>query len=238
MNFSKNEMINQALEEMQKIDEVQIVEIGNIKNWSGYIILKYTKETKQYCKDNSKHQYYYIDVVLTGLRQPTKNITIDTYRILSLLVSSFKIYTMDICFDGFSDIAIKKNNENNLYRIFKDYIYSFSNALVYKTTLYLNKVVNPAIDVVDFDRAIVYDKYEKENRFNGLTDDYIGWKRAEATILINAKLKDIVLDDYVDSVVDFAHKYFIFNTHSLEYLKLQLELLTDRRTHRRKDIQL
>ena len=59
-------------EALQKIDEVQIVEIGNIRNFSGYIILKYIKDTKQYCKDNSKHQHYYIDLVLTGLRQPTK----------------------------------------------------------------------------------------------------------------------------------------------------------------------
>ena len=86
---SRNFIINKYFEEKEikqnRDYEVKFVEVGNIKNLSGYILIKQNLESVSISKSRKKKKNFYSEVIFAGLRQPTKHISLSTYEILNLL---------------------------------------------------------------------------------------------------------------------------------------------------------
>lgn len=76
--------------------KIKFIKISNVKNVSAYVLIKLNYESVGISKSRKKAKTFYSEVVFAGLRQPTKKISIDTYKILSLFVNRFKISDMDI----------------------------------------------------------------------------------------------------------------------------------------------
>ncbi|MBT5935084.1 hypothetical protein [Sulfurimonas sp.] len=235
-NSSKNYIINKYFEtkeiKQSRDYDVSFVEIGNTNNLSGYILIKHNIESQSISKNRKKRKDFYCEVIFTGLRQPTKYISIDTYSILSLFINRFKISDMDICFDGINELEINQNALNSYYWLFKDYISSFNDALIEKTSFYINKPQYVEGDTSTIKKVILYDKYLKETRHKTLNSAHKHWKRLEATIAMQYKLKGLMIDDYIVDVLNISSKYFQFNDFNLDYIYMQLKLLLDRRTHK------
>lgn len=110
---SRNFIINKYFEEKEikqnRDYEVKFVEVGNIKNLSGYILIKQNLESVSISKSRKKKKNFYSEVIFAGLRQPTKHISLSTYEILNLFIKRFKVSDLDICFDGLSELEINDN---------------------------------------------------------------------------------------------------------------------------------
>ena len=124
-----------------------------------------------------------------------------------------------------------------MYRyLFKDYISNFKNALIEKSSFYINTPSSPTADTDYFKKILVYDKYLKESRYKNLDDELKNWKRLEVTVNIKFKFKDFILDDYLEDMQKIAKKYFNVLSFSYDYLHLQNKLLTDGRTRTKNTI--
>lgn len=233
-----NYIINQYLEKQEIINnrdyDCKFIKISNVKNVSAYILIKQNFESVATSKSRKKRKSYYCEIVFTGLRQPTKDIRIDTYRILNLFINRFKINDMDICFDGENETPINQSNIRYFQYQFREYINSFSDIYLYKTSFYINTPASAESDTDRFKRILVYDKYLKENRNKKLDDELINWKRLEVTLNVKFKFKGFNLDDYLLDIERMAKKYFNSSSFSYDYLNLQKKGLTDKRTHRGK----
>lgn len=233
---SRNFIINRYFEEKEikqnRDYEVKFVEVGNIKNLSGYCLIKTNLESISISKNRKKSKNHYSEVIFAGLRQPTKNISLSTYEILNLFIKRFKVSDLDICYDGLSELEINDNTLNMYRYLFKDYISNFKDTLIEKTSFYINTPSSPIADTDYFKKILVYDKYLKESRYKNLDDELKNWKRLEVTVNIKFKFKDFLFDDYLEDMQNIAKKYFNVLSFSYEYLELQSSLLTDRRTHR------
>jgi hypothetical protein len=212
--------------------DCKFIKISNVKNVSAYVLIKQNFESVGISKNRKKRKNFYCEVVFTGLRQPTKNISIDTYRILCLFISRFKISDMDICFDGENETPINQSNINHFYYLFQDYINSFSDTYMYKTSFYINSPASVEDDADRFKKILLYDKYIKESKNKNLDAELKNWKRLEVTINIQFKYKGFKFDDYLNDIEMMAKKCFNSSNFSYEYLHLQNELLKDRRTHK------
>ncbi len=232
----KNFIINRYFEEKEikqnRDYEVKFVEIGNTKNLSGYCLIKTNLESVSISKSKKKKKNFYSEVIFAGLRQPTKEIYLSTYEILSLFIKRFKVNDLDICFDGLSELDINDNTLNMYRYLFKDYISNFKDTLIEKSSFYINTPSSPTADTDYFKKILVYDKYLKESRYKNLDEDLKSWKRLEITANIKFKFKDFILDDYLEDMQNIAKKYFNVLSFSYDYLNLQNNLLTDKRTHK------
>lgn len=241
-NSSKNYIINQYFEEKEikqnRDYKVKFVEIGNTKNLSSYCLIKTNLKSISISKSRKKSKNHYCEVVFTGLRQPTKNISKSTYEILSLFIKRFNVNDLDICFDGLSELDINESTLMMYIYLFKDYINSFSEMNREQTSFYINTLLSPTADADRFKKILVYDKYLKESRYKILDEELKNWKRLEVTVNIQSKFKDFSLDDYLHDIQKIALKYFDVSSFSYEYLNLQGKLLLDRRTHKNKNIEL
>ncbi|WP_323584701.1 hypothetical protein [Aliarcobacter butzleri] len=237
-NYIINEYFEKKEIKQNRDYDVKFIEIGNTQNLSGYILIKQNLESVSISKSRRKRKDFYNEVIFAGLRQPTKHISISTYEILSLFIKRFKVSDLDICFDGLSELDINDNTLNMYRYLFKDYISNFKNALIEKTSFYINTPSSPIADTDYFKKILVYDKYLKESRYKNLDDELKNWKRLEITVNIKFKFKDFVLDDYLEDMQKIAKKYFNVLSFSYDYIHLQNNLLTDRRTLKAKDIPL
>lgn len=235
-NDTRNFIINKYFEDKEikqnRDYDVLFVEIGNTQNLSGYILVKQNFTSVSTSKMRKKSKSHYSEVIFAGLRQPTKEISISTYTTLSFFIKRFKISNMDICYDGLSEVEINKSNLYKLTDIFKEYINSFKDIEIEKTSFYINNPSSRLIDTDKFLKMLVYDKYQKESRYKKLDDELKDWKRLEVTLNIQFKLKGFNLDDYLEDIKTIATRYFKTSSFSYEYLDLQTKLLTDRRTQK------
>jgi hypothetical protein len=238
----RNYIINQYFAEKEvkqnRDYEVKFIEVGNTKNLSGYGLIKQNFESVTTSKSKKKSKSHYSELIFAGLRQPTKDISIGTYEVLSIFIKRFKVSNIDFCFDGLSELDINENTLNMYRYLFKDYISSFKDTLIEKTSFYINSPTSPTDDADYFKKILVYNKYLKESRYKSLDDDLINWKRLEITVNIKFKYKDFSLDDYIEDMQKVAIKYFKVVSFSYEYLNLQNKLLTDRRTHKNNSLEL
>ncbi|RLA80124.1 MAG: hypothetical protein DRG78_11555 [Epsilonproteobacteria bacterium] len=236
-NYIINVMLNRFIKDIKlkqnKDEDVQVVAIGNIKIISGWILIKQNAESIEISKGHKKAKDYKCEVIFTGLRQPTKDISIDTYKVLNGFINRFKIYNLDLCYDGLSNLEISYKDKNRLNFLFKDYIFSHIDTKIVVSSFYINKPISPIVDADHFKRVLIYDKYKKETRYinHNILDSLKDWKRVEPTISINAKLKDIVFDDYILDLLRLANNLFDIKNVNYDYLKLQLNLFKDKRTH-------
>jgi len=214
--------------------DIKFIKISNVKNVSAFILIKQNYESIGISKNRKKRKNFYYEVVFTGLRQPMKDISIDTYKTLILFINRFKINDMDISFDGENETPIDKSNINIFHHLFRDYINSFSDTRLYKTSFYINTPISYEADADRFKRILIYDKYFKECKYKKLDDRLKNWKRLEVTINVRFKYKGFNLDDYLTDIERMAIRYFNSSSFSYEYLHIQNNLLTDRRTHRNK----
>ena len=234
----ENYIINHYIDKKEIINNryyyIKFIKISNVSNASAYILIKQNYESVGISKNRKKKYSHYCETVFTGLRQPTKKISIDTYRVLSLFITRFKINDIDICFDGKNETPINRSNINHFYYLFNEYINSFSDTNLYHSSFYINAPASVEADVDVFKKLLVYDKYIKESRYKNLDDNLINWKRLEVTINVKFKFKGFNLDDYLLDIETMAKKYFNSSSFSYEYLHLQKRLLIDKRTHKGK----
>ncbi len=235
-NYIINEYFEKKEIKQNRDYDVKFIEIGNTQNLSGYILIKHNLESVSISKSRKKKKSFYSEIVFAGLRQPTKNISISTYEILSLFIKRFKVSDLDICFDGLSELDINENTLNMYRYLFKDYISNFKNSLIEKSSFYINTPSSPTADTDYFKKILVYDKYLKENRHKNLDDELKNWKRLEITVNIKFKFKDFILDDYLEDMQEIAKKYFNVLSFSYDYIYLQNKLLTDGRTRTKNTI--
>lgn len=239
-NSCKNYIINQYFEKKEiltKSDyDVKFIEIGNPNNLSGYLLIKQNFESTEVSKKRKKRKSFYTQIVFAGLRQPTKEISISTYSILSEFIKRFKVDDLDICFDGLSELDINENTLMMYRYLFKDYISSFNDTHREQTSFYINEPSSPLHDTERFKKILVYDKYMKEKRYKDLSKEFRNWKRLEVTLNVQFKFNGFILDDYLEDIKRTASKYFNTSTFSYEYLNLQSGLLIDKRTHKKKKI--
>lgn len=235
-NDTKNFIINSYFEtkevKQNRDYEVKFVEIGNTQNLSGYILIKQNFTSVSTSKSRKKSKSHYSEVIFAGLRQPTKDISVSTYTALSFFVKRFKVSSMDICYDGLSEIEINKTNFYKISDVFKEYISSFKDVKIEQTTFYINEPSNKLSDADRFIKISIYDKYLKESRYKKLEDELKNWKRLEVTLSVCFKLKGFSLNDYLEDIKETAQRYFKTSSFSYEYLDLQKKLLIDKRTHK------
>jgi len=228
----KKEAINQYIDYFYKNEDihVDIVKIGNIKNISGYILIKQNLNSQNVSKNSKRQKNYKYEVIFAGLKQPTKNIHIGTYEVLNLFVNRFKVSNIDMSFDGINHTEII-----HIRNYFDNYISTNTKIKVYKNSLYINNPYGLTDDADFFKRILVYDKYRKEftNKPHLNNEQLKGWKRLEVTIDIDKKLKDIEISDYVYDVKKMAKNIFSFGKDDEveDYINVQLNLMTDRRKH-------
>ena len=235
-DYSKNHIINQYFKDKEIKDDdydIKFVKISNVKNISGYMILKFNKKSITSSKKMKKGKYHFVEVVFAGLRQPTKDIHINTYKALNLFKNK-KIATMDICIDGFNDLTISKDTDDKHKYIFSDYFVNDEDIKTFMSSFYINNVSNPNDNADDFDRALVYDKYIKETQRGKKLDDSLkNWKRVEVTVRIGTDIQDKSIDDYILDVLSFADNYFDnLNNFNLDYLENQIGYICDKRKHK------
>lgn len=235
-NYILNNYIDK--EEIKKNSDyvIKFIKISSVQNVSAYILIKQNFESVGISKNRKKAKSFYSEVVFTGLRQPTKQINIDTYKILCLFINRFNISDMDICFDGENEIEINKSNINKFYYLFQEYINSFSNREIYKTSFYINTPASVTADADRFKKILLYNKYLKESKNKKLDDELKNWKRLEVTINVQFKYKGFNLSDYLSDIERMAKRCFNSSIFSYKYLNLQNALLTDRRTHKGKTL--
>ncbi len=238
-DYSRNFLINQYFQEKEiksKNDyKVSFVEIGNTKNLSGYILLKTNIESVQLSKQRKKSKTHYTEIIFAGLRQPTKDIDIQTYEVLNHFIKRAKVSTIDICCDGSNGSSIDKK----LYylSVFDGYIGEKTKVKLMGTTFYINNPSSPSSDADYFLKIMLYDKYIKESRHKLIDESLKDWKRLEFRVSINEKLKDSsTLEDYVYDITNIAKKYFSVTSIDNSYFIQQIGLLTDKRTHRGKTL--
>jgi len=199
---------------------------------SGYIIIKNNTESISASKKIKKVKGYYVEVIFAGLRQPTKKIDMQTYRVLSHFIKRFKITYIDVCFDGKCSAPIDKKMYYS--HPFKGYVGSQTNIVLNGTSLYINKPTAPNIDADYFVKILLYDKYIKESRHKVLDDVLRNWKRIEFRISLNMKLKESdALVDYLYSMLPIVKNYFRTKEMNNHYFKQQIRWLMDRRTQGR-----
>jgi len=238
-DYSRNFLINQYFEEKElklKNDyKVSFVEIGNTKNLSGYILLKTNRESMKLSKQRKKSKAHYVEVIFAGLRQPTKEIDMRTYEVLSHFIKRAKVSTIDICCDGSNKSSIDKK----LYysSVFSEYIGKKTKVKLVGTTFYINNPSASSADTDYFLKIMLYDKYIKESRHKLLDTSFKDWKRLEFRVSVNEKLRDSSsLEDYAHDVVNIAKEYFSVTSIDSSYFIQQIGLLTDKRTHRGKTL--
>ena len=205
-------------------ESIRLVPIGDQRHISGYIIIRHNTKSIELSAKGKRSKEYKCEVIFTGLRQPTKKVNIDAYRVLYLFVKRFKVSTIDLCVDALLDMDICDNNKYMLRMMFEEYVKYGNDITLYKTSLYVNKPNSPKVDAEHFARILLYDKYAKELSMvnNSLDGKLRKWKRLEVTININAKLKEISLDDYIYDISNMASKCFgIYNWDS-KYAQKQL----------------
>ncbi|MDQ7068745.1 MAG: hypothetical protein Q9M40_12655 [Sulfurimonas sp.] len=168
---------------------MKFIEIGNTQNLSGYILVKQNFTSVSTSRSRKKSKSHYSEVIFAGLRQPTKEISISTYTALSYFIKRFKVSSVDICYDGLSEIEINKANFYKISDVFKEYIRSFKDVKIEQTTFYINKPSSKLSDADRFIKISVYDKYIKESRYKKLKDELKNWKRLEVTLSVCFKLK-------------------------------------------------
>ena len=217
---------------------VTTIKIGDTQNLSSYILIKNNLESVSLSKSRKKSKGHYSEVIFSGLRQPTKKITIDTYSILIKFIKRFKVSNIDICFDGLNDVEVTRASYFKLDYIFKDYIASKTDTNFIYTTFYINRPSNKLSDSDRFKKIVVYDKYIKECRVKNIDRELKNWKRIEVTVNIDFKLNGFNLDESIQDIEPVAKHYFNTSSFNYTYLDLQLKLLEDKRTHKRKDIAL
>ncbi len=236
---SKNTIINQYFiykEAKQSKDyKVQFIKISSVNNLSSFILIKQNLKTLAKSKKSKKAKNFYSEVIFTGLRQPTKKINIKTYDVLSKFIKRFKVFDIDICFDGVSELAINQKKLHEYNWIFEDYISVSSDTKIYRTSFYINNPKSVESDTDRYKKLILYDKNVKESQNKPLDDSYKNWKRLEATIKVEYNLKGLMIDDYLLDVLMLASKHFDVNEFDINYIYLQLDFLMDRRTHKGKE---
>jgi hypothetical protein len=80
----RNFIINKYFEKEIKQNrdyEVKFIEIGNLKNLSGYCLIKTNLESVSISKSRKKKKNFYSEVIFAGLRQPTKENVLKTISI-------------------------------------------------------------------------------------------------------------------------------------------------------------
>lgn len=240
LSSSRNYLINKYFEQKEikqnRDFDVKFVEIGNTRNLSGYILIKTNMTSINLSKNSKKSKSYFVEIIFAGLRQPTKSISMNTYKILAIFIKRFKVADIDICCDGINKLSIDKSTFNNHCFLFKDYINGFQDVEIEKTSFYINNPSSPTADADYFKKILLYDKYIKESRYKELDESFKNWKRLEFTLKVQFKLKGFNLDDYIKDIVSISKRYFSVTYFSYEYLNLQIKLLTDKRTHRGKTL--
>lgn len=234
-DYSQNCIINKYFEQKEikcKHDgQVRFVEVGNTNNLSGYMLIKNNQESVSASKKMKQSKSHYVEVVFAGLRQPSKKIDMRTYEVLICFIRRFKIWYVDICFDG----EHKNLIDNKMYysQVFTGYIGRYSKVNLVDTTFYINNPSAPNENADYFRKMIVYDKYIKESRYKSLGDALKYWKRMEFRVRLDAKLKDTNgLEEYLIDMINVAKKYFDVEGISDVYFKQQVLWLTDKRTQR------
>ncbi|MEA2019581.1 MAG: hypothetical protein U9N59_14165 [Campylobacterota bacterium] len=246
-DFAKNNIINKLAtkhfneKEMKNSRDykVQFVKISNENNLSGYMLVKQNLNSVTVAIKHKKAKDSKYEIVFAGLRQPTKNISMDSYKVLSLFVSKYKIFDMDICVDGLNEIKINSESHNQHIHLFDNYVKAKKETKIYRSSFYINNPQSIESDTYKIKRVNVYDKYQKESSRKTLNDSYENWKRIEATVIINSHIKGVLMADYIQDVLNLASKYFNANHYDLAYINLQLKILQNGDARRsKKNIEL
>jgi hypothetical protein len=230
---SDNFIINQYfLEKEIKLKDdrnVQFVKISSAKNLSGYILIKNNEESISASKKMKQSKSHYVEVVFAGLRQPSKQIDMKTYEVLSALIKRFKVAYVDVCFDGRCSMPI----DSMIYhtKLFNAYEGRKTNNTLYGTSFYINAPSAPNEDADYFIKILLYDKYKKESRYKSLDTTWRDWKRIEFRVSLDMKFKETeALADYLYSMLPLAKKYFKTDEVDSHYFDQQIRWLTDKRT--------
>ena len=230
---SDNFIINQYfLEKEIKLKDdrnVQFVKISSAKNLSGYILIKNNEDSISASKKMKQSKSHYVEVVFAGLRQPSKQIQMETYKVLSACIKRFKVAYVDVCFDGECSVPI----DSKMYhtQLFNAYEGRKTKNTLYGTSFYINAPSARDEDADYFIKILLYDKYKKESRHKSLDTTWRDWKRIEFRVSLDMKFKESeALADYLYSMLPLAKKYFKTDEVDSHYFDQQVRWLTDKRT--------
>jgi len=229
-NFIINQYFLKKEIKLKNDKNIQFVEIGNTNNLSGYILIKNNKESIDASKKTKQSASHYVEVIFAGLRQPTKKIDMETYKVLSHFIKRFKIAYLDVCFDGKCSVPI--DNKMSHFHPFMEYVGRNTKVKPFGTSFYINNPSAPNMDADYCQKILLYDKYIKESRHKKSEKAFKDWKRIEFRVSLGMKLKETnSLADYLYSMIPIVKVYF--NTEEIDssYFEQQLKWLTDRRTH-------
>jgi hypothetical protein len=205
-----------------------VLKLISERGLSSYIILyKNINETIKEATKQRKSKDTFALLEIHGLDQPSKNITVNTMKMLSKIIKrkAFKLHSYDLAQDILKHGKVNQKTKESFKKIF------FSDKCINeKNTVYINKTNIPNIGAIKY-----YDKYIKESQNQEIDEDLKEWKRLEVTVVIPRDKRKCAFDYFhsVDFQEDLAKVNEVSKKLNIEtennYLNYQLNTLCDTR---------
>jgi hypothetical protein len=203
---------------------------NNEKGLSSYIVLYgNTQETLKEATRQKKSKDTFMLMEIHGLHQPTKDISVNTMKMLSKIIKrkAFKIHSYDLAGDGLKHGDINAKMKDKVKTIFDT-----PKCINEKNTVYINETNIPNIAGVKY-----YDKYKKQTLAHDeeVSEDLKEWKRLEVKVIIPPEKRKCAFDyfnseDFQEDLQKFEDIAKKFNMESEDdYLNYQLNTLCDTR---------
>ncbi|TKX31144.1 hypothetical protein [Campylobacter estrildidarum] len=160
---------------------------GNKSLSNTAIVLYNSKKALELSKKNKKAKGYYIEVIINGINQPSKNIAKETMAFLTRLIRRFKTDNIDLSLDFIGNFDIKEHSTKKAIDTFSNLDFK-GDLLEYNKSLYINKATNEQLPQLQ--RVLLYDKFYKQKYYHkqNIDNKFKKWKRLEFRIMIKDKL--------------------------------------------------
>ncbi|AJC91472.1 hypothetical protein [Campylobacter subantarcticus] len=160
---------------------------GNKSLSNTAIILYNSKKALAKAKKNKKAKGYYIEIIINGINQPSKNIAKETMAFLTRLLRRFKTDSVDLSLDFSGNFDMKKQSVRQAIDTFKNLDIK-GDFVEYNQSFYINNVKYKQLSQLN--RLILYDKFHKQKNYHkqNINEKFCKWRRLELRLNIKNKL--------------------------------------------------
>lgn len=160
---------------------------GNKSLSNTAIILYNSKKALAKAKKNKKVKGYYIEIIINGINQPSKNIAKETMAFLTRLLRRFKTDSVDLSLDFSGNFDMKKQSVRQAIDTFKNLDIK-GDFVEYNQSFYINNVKYKQLSQLN--RLILYDKFHKQKNYHkqNINEKFCKWRRLELRLNIKNKL--------------------------------------------------
>ncbi|EJJ8601645.1 hypothetical protein ACV7F3_000449 [Campylobacter jejuni] len=160
---------------------------GNKSLSNTAIILYNSKNALAMAKKNKRAKGYYIEIVINGINQPSKNIAKETMAFLTKLLRRFKTDSIDLSLDFSGNFDMKEQSIKQTINTFKN-LEIKGDFVEYNQSFYINNAKYKQL--TQLNRLILYDKFYKQKNYHkqNINEKFCKWKRLELRLNIKNKL--------------------------------------------------